>query len=162
MEPKSLHIRKLEQAELAWANERYAEVDFLPSTAADFVAVVVIDGERAALGRVTGLGNEVGELGGMYVFPRFRGLGIAKRLVDHLVAECGIDTLFCLPFEPLLHLYASSGFSLHPGGEGVPERIAHKHAWCNSHYPEPVLLMFRGTGAAIQPSIQADAASRNG
>jgi GNAT superfamily N-acetyltransferase len=156
----SLHVRKLEQAELAWANERYAEVDFLPSTAADFVAVVLIDGERAALGRVTDLGNNVGELGGMYVFPEFRGRGIAKRLVDHLVAECGIDTLFCLPFEPLLRLYASSGFSLHSGGDGVPERISHKHAWCNSHYPERVLLMFRDTGAAIQPLVQADAASR--
>ena len=156
----SMHVRKLEQAELAWANERYAEVDFLPSTAADFVAVVLMDGERAALGRVTDLGNNVGELGGMYVFPKFRGRGIAKHLVDHLVAECDIDTLFCLPFKPLLHLYASSGFSLHPGGEGVPERISHKHAWCNLHYPERVLLMFRDTAAAIQPFAQVDATSR--
>lgn len=145
----SLHIRKLEQAELTWANERYAEVDFLPSTTADLVAVVLMDGEPAALGRVTDLGSEVGELGGMYVFPRFRGLGIARQLIEYLVAECCIGTLFCLPFEPLQDLYASTGFSLHSGGGNVPERILRKLAWCNSHYPERVLLMFRGPDAAI-------------
>ncbi|MBL8300859.1 MAG: GNAT family N-acetyltransferase [Rhodanobacteraceae bacterium] len=146
----SLQIKRLDPSELAWANERYAEVDFLPSPATDFVAVVFVGDNPAALGRVTQLTATVGELGGMYVFPEFRGSGIAKQLVDYLVAECGLDTLFCLPFEKLHDLYAASGFLLHPPNDIVPEKVLSKHAWCNLHYPDRVLLMSRGsTGRPI-------------
>ena len=139
-----LGIEKLDPTKLAWANERYTEVDFLPSPDTDFVAVALVDGTPAALGRVTQMTATSGELGGMYVFPEFRGLGIAKLLVEYLVAECGVPTLFCIPFEKLRDLYAASGFLPHPTDAPVPEKVLSKQAWCNSYYPERVLLMSRG------------------
>lgn len=142
-----LRIRRLDPAELAWANERYAEVDFLPSPATDLIALALIDGCPAGLGRVTRFTGTSGELGGMYVFSRFRGLGIAKCMIDYLVGECHLETLFCLPFEHLHDLYAAAGFSLQPPDETVPHEAREKHAWCNSHYPEAVLLMSRGRRA---------------
>ena len=144
-----LHIQKLDAAELAWANDRYAEVDFLPSSTTDFIAVALVDGKPAALGRVTEVAPRTGELGGMYVFPGFRGLGIAKHLIDYLVAECGLEALFCLPFDHLANLYASAGFLPHSGDTPVPDKVQSKHAWCNAHYPDPVLLMVRGSSAVI-------------
>lgn len=139
-------MRRLDPAELAWANERYAGIDFLPSPATDLVAVAFVDGNPAALGRVTGLTEASGELGGIYVFREFRGLGIAKCLIDYLVAECGLETLFCLPFEHLRDMYAAAGFAVQSADETVPQKARDKHAWCNAHYPEPVLLMLRGSG----------------
>jgi hypothetical protein len=40
-------------------------------------------------------------------------------------------------------LYASAGFAAQPADAKVPEKVLHKHAWCNSHYPKPVLLLYR-------------------
>lgn len=155
----SLRIRRLYPAELAWANERYAEVDFLPSPATDLVALALIDDSPAGLGRVSTLTETSGELGGMYVFPRFRGLGIARCMIDYLVGECDLEALFCLPFEHLHDLYAAAGFSLQTFDETVPHKAREKHAWCNSHYPERVLLMSRGRrstdSGSSGPSFQA-------
>jgi len=137
-------LRRLEPTELAWANERYAEVDFLPSPATDLVAVALVGGTPAALGRVTRLTEASGELGGMYVFPEFRGLGVASRMIDYLVSECGLKLLFCLPFEHLHDMYTAAGFAVQPPDETVPQKVRDKHVWCNAHYPERVLLMSRG------------------
>lgn len=139
----SVRFRRLEPFELNWANDRYSEVDFVHSTSGDLIAVALVDGTPAALGRVTHVGPSVGELGGLYVFPDFRGMGLAKPLVTHLVEESGLTTLFCLPFEPLEALYESCGFSAHQGGADVPQTVLRKHAWCNQHYAQPVLLMSR-------------------
>lgn len=150
----SQRIRKLDPAELTWANERYAEIDFLPSPATDFIAVVHSGDTPAALGRVTQLSATAGELGGMYVFPGFRGLGIAKQLVNYLVKHPGLETLFCMPFERLRGLYMSAGFALQPIDATVPEKVLSKHAWCNTHYGERVLLMSRGNALPSNKSLE--------
>ena len=139
----SLQIRRLDASELGWANERYAEIDFLPSAETDLIAVALAGGTPAGLGRITRLTADSGELGGMYVFPTLRGSGIAKRLIDYLVAECSMKTLFCLPFEHLRDLYAAAGFLPQPVDGTVPPKVLDKYAWCNSHYTERVLLMVR-------------------
>jgi GNAT superfamily N-acetyltransferase len=140
----SERIGRLDPADLAWANERYAEIDFLPSPATDFIAVAHFGGTAAALGRITQVTATAGELGGVYVFPEFRGLGIATRLVNYLVQQSGLETLFCMPFERLRGLYMSAGFAHQPIDATVPEKVLGKHAWCNSHYSERVLLLSRG------------------
>jgi GNAT superfamily N-acetyltransferase len=150
----SQRIRRLDPAELAWANERYAEIDFLASPATDFIAVAHSGGTPVALGRVSQVSATAGELGGIYVFPEFRGLGIAKRLVDFLVHQCGLETLFCLPFERLHGLYILAGFALQPIDATVPEKVLGKHAWCNSHYGERVLLMSRGNTLPSNKSLE--------
>ena len=139
----ALLIRKLTASELEWANSRYAEVDFLPSPASDFVAVAEINGTAVGLGRVTQVAPNIGELGGMYVFPEHRGAGVSKSLIQFLISESNLATLYCLPFEHLDGLYQSAGFKpCHPG-PSVPGKVLEKHAWCNSRYPDPVLLMCR-------------------
>ena len=139
----ALRVRKLRSDELDWANQRYRQVDFLPSPPSDLIAVAEVAGTPAGLGRVTPLSEIAGELGGMYVFPEHRGAGISSALVRHLIDESGLDTLYCLPFEHLRALYEGLGFRLVPPDQRVPDHVARKHLWCNRHYPDPVLMMRR-------------------
>ncbi len=136
-------IRKLTASELEWANARYAEVNFLPSPASDLVAIAEIQGTSAGLGRVTQVAPDIGELGGMYVFPEHRGAGVSRSLIEFLVSESNLGTLYCLPFEHLDALYQSAGFKPCQLGAAVPDKVLEKHAWCNAHYPDSVLLMCR-------------------
>lgn len=139
----SLLVKKLPGSGLDWANSRYAEVDFLPSPASDFLAVAEIDGVAAGLGRLSEVAPGIGELGGMYVFPEHRGAGIARWLIQFLISESDFGTLYCLPFAHLEGLYRSAGFRPCPPEPSVPGKVLEKHAWCNSHYSGPVLLMCR-------------------
>ncbi|HZX27918.1 MAG TPA: GNAT family N-acetyltransferase, partial [Telluria sp.] len=124
--------------ELAWVNQRYAEVDFVPSTPQDRIAIAEIDGVPAGIGRVVPVGGRNGELGGMVVFPEFRRRGVAQRIVAWLLALPDFDNLYCLPFAELESLYGALGFCRI---DEAPEDVITKHRWCNEHYPQPVLLM---------------------
>lgn len=46
--------------------------------------VIRVDGVAAGCGGVQLFGSEYGEIKRMYVRPAFRGLGLAKRMLDHL------------------------------------------------------------------------------
>ncbi|PHV06454.1 GNAT family N-acetyltransferase [Janthinobacterium sp. BJB412] len=129
--------------DLAWANARYAEIDFLPSKAADLIAIARVDGVAAGLGRVVGVADGEGELGGMYVLDGFKGLGLARRIIAYLQDNSRCHTLYCLPFAELAALYQSMGFTPVADDAAVPAAVAAKHRWCNSHYGKPVLLLRR-------------------
>ncbi|WP_182915719.1 hypothetical protein [Massilia cavernae] len=45
----TITVRTLPGEELAWANERYAEIDFVPSSPADYMAMAEVDNELAGL-----------------------------------------------------------------------------------------------------------------
>ncbi|WP_028312310.1 GNAT family N-acetyltransferase [Derxia gummosa] len=137
------HLARLPDADLAWANARYAEVDFLPSDASHFLALAMLDGERAGLGRVVPVSATAGELGGMVVLPAFRGRGVADALVGFLVAQSRFAELFCIPFADLVPLYARHGFVTLPDDAPAPAPVADKLAWCRAHYPRAVALMRR-------------------
>lgn len=139
-------IRRLAPSELAWANARYEEVDFLPSLASDLVAVAEVNGTLAGLGRVTEIAPGMGELGGMYVFQEHRGTGISRSMIQFLFRESGLETLYCLPFEHLSDLYRSVGFEACQPSASVPLKVLEKHRWCNAHYRDSVLLMCRTSG----------------
>lgn len=134
-------VRRLDPSERDWANARYSEIDFLPSPASDLIAIADVGGEPAGLGRVTPLHDSRGELGGMYVFPAHRGAGVSRQLIRYLMRESGLDVLYCLPFEHLQALYAAEGFQACEPDDQVPPKVREKHAWCNSHYADPVCLM---------------------
>lgn len=138
-----LLVRRLKGDELDWANQRYREVDFLPSPPSDLIAVAELAGSPAGLGRVTPISEIAGELGGMYVFAEHRGAGISAVLVRFLIDESGFDILYCLPFTHLRGLYERLGFQLVSPDQRVPDQIAEKHLWCNQHYSDPVLMMWR-------------------
>jgi GNAT superfamily N-acetyltransferase len=130
--------------DLAWANARYADIDFLPSKAADLIAIARVDGVAAGLGRVVAVADGEGELGGMYVLDGFKGLGLARRIIAFLQDNSGCHTLYCLPFAELAALYQSMGFAPVANDAAVPAAVAAKHRWCNSHYGKPVLLLRGG------------------
>lgn len=136
------NFRRANPDEEAWINERYAEIGFLPSDfAREFVVVALHEGSRAALGRLAPVGTDCAELGGIYVFPAFRGLGLATQMVSYLLNKgAAYRKIYCLPFEHLVQLYVRAGFRSCEA-EDVPREIEAKHRWCNSHYPQPTLLL---------------------
>ena len=142
MQTTTITVRAAHPDELDWINQRYADIDFVPSTLEDLIAIAEVDGERAGIGRIVRLGAGSGELGGMYVLERYQGLGLARRLVGWLVAQPGFERLWCLPFAELEAMYGAFGF-LPSDGKHAPEHVQKKHRWCNGHYPKPVLLLCR-------------------
>lgn len=145
----SLLVRKIAPSEREWANSRYEEVDFLPSPASDLVVVAELHGIAAGLGRVTKVATGIGELGGMYVFPEHRGAGLSRSLIQFLISESALETLYCLPFEHLRSLYESVGFRTCQPSALVPAKVLEKHAWCNAHYSKSVLLMCRASHGGV-------------
>jgi len=85
----------------------------------------------------------------MYVFPSFRGSGVARAIVAHLLKEAGRENLYCLPFAELKALYAPFGFRDEPESERLPAKLLEKYRWCNGHYPKPVLLLKWEPGGRI-------------
>jgi len=139
------HIRRAYPHEEAWINEQYKEVGFLPSDLArEFVAIAEHAGLRAALGRLVPIGADCAELGGIYVLPEFRGLGLATEMVSHLLRQgVGHEKIFCLPFAHLVQLYAGLGFRPCEETEEIPRAVRDKLRWCNSQYEHPTLLLVR-------------------
>jgi GNAT superfamily N-acetyltransferase len=129
--------------QLPWVNARYAEIDFVPSPPSDLVMIASCGGERAGLGRVVPLAAGIGELGGMLVFDRFQGRGLAKAIIASLCALPGFSTLYCLPFAELEAMYAAMGFARVADDGTAPPPLSKKFRWCNQHYSKPVLLMRR-------------------
>ena len=136
-------VRALLSSELDWANERYSEIDFVRSDPSNFVAIAESDGIKAGLGRVVPITSKIGELGGMYVLPDFRGQSIAAQLVQYLIANSGFSTLFCIPFAHLASFYAQHGFIPVSESTMVPAELESKFRWCQQHYPNPVRLMYQ-------------------
>ena len=139
------HIRNAYPEEEPWINERYREIGFVPSNIArELVAIAEHEGSRAALGRLVPVNADCAELGGIYVLPEFRGLGIATEIVSYLLRQ-GVTCkkIFCLPFAHVGHLYIGLGFRPCEEAEDVPEEIKRKHRWCNSHYEHRTLLLVR-------------------
>ena len=136
-------IRLASADQLAWVNARYAEIDFVPSPPSDLVMIASCGGESAGLGRVVPLAPGIGELGGMLVFDRFQGRGLAKAIIASLCALPGFATLYCLPFAELEAMYAAMGFARVADDGTAPPSVTKKFRWCNQHYGKPVLLMRR-------------------
>jgi N-acetylglutamate synthase-like GNAT family acetyltransferase len=141
--------------EALWVNERYKEAGFLQSDIAhELVAIAEHEGLRAGLGRLVPVKPDCAELGGIYVLPQFRHLGIATEIVSYLLRQGGTyQRIFCLPFEHLEHFYSRFGFRpcTEAEAEDVPREVQDKHRWCNSHYEHRTLLLVR-TGPRCQPA----------
>ena len=138
-------IRQADPSEEGWINERYAEAGFVPSELSrEYVVVAIHAGVRAALGRLVPVDSHCAELGGIYVLPEFRGLGLAREVIRHLLREGAFfRRLFCLPFAHVAPLYLKLGFRLCVHADDVPPEIRHKHQWCNAHYEYSTLLLVR-------------------
>lgn len=142
---ESITIRRALKEEIHWVNHRYREVNFVPSDYESAMTVIALfNNEKAGLGRLVNIDANHLELGGIYVFPEFRNLGIAKEIVSGLLAEntCKTGVIWCLPFHNLQTFYESFGFSNFHSSP-VPQKISEKLAWCNSNqtYEKPVILL---------------------
>lgn len=131
--------------ELAWVNNQYRKIDFKPSRLnIDKTAIAICNGEHSGLSRLCFIEDTVFELGGMYVSPKYRGLGIARQLVRFLIKSRNRgDRLFCLPFAHLQNFYVGEGFEKVPENSlnAVPLEVLEKYRWCNETYPHEVLLL---------------------
>jgi GNAT superfamily N-acetyltransferase len=136
-------VRTLLKSELEWANQRYAEIHFLPSRPQDIIAVAEVDGVKAGLGRLVGADDSRGELGGIYVLPEFRGRKIAAAIVSFLLQHSPYRQLFCIPFNHLEAFYRGFGFHPVAADAAVPTAVTGKLDWCSREYPESVTLLLR-------------------
>jgi len=140
-----LAIRKAREEEIHWVNEQYQRIGFkLSDIAQDLIAIALIDGQKAGVGRVQPLTSVDAELGGMYVLPDFRGAGVASKLVEFLVAHAvEFERVHCLPFAHLAEFYKKFGFDTVNDRGHVPSSILAKHRWCNDTYEHDTLLFVK-------------------
>lgn len=138
-----MKLRTARADEAEWINARYAEVRFLPSDLAHEVVVIAeIDGEPAGLGRLVDIDEVSCELGGMLVFDRFRGRGVARAIIDELLRHARGRAVYCIPFADLEPLYAAAGFT---PAAASPTAVSEKFAWCQRTYDRPVVLLTIGS-----------------
>lgn len=153
---ETITLRVLEPHELDWANERYAEIGFLPSSPLQYILVAEVTGAdgkpvRAGIGRLVPVSGEnasvddsaEAELSGIYVLSGFRGRGIAERIVSALVQHSKHSLLYCIPFKTLEAFYMRFGFERRERGDDLPCAIQKKLGWCDARREEPVGLLVR-------------------
>jgi putative acetyltransferase len=97
------------------------------------VAFFVIrqNGVAAGCGGVKLFGTDYGEIKRMYIRPQFRGLGLAKLMLEHLAGHARSFGISLLRLETGIHqheaigLYERAGFqSIPPFGEYKPEPLS--------------------------------------
>jgi len=127
-----------------WINERYDSVHFLRSDLShDLVVVAEMDGQPAGIGRLVPAGADACELGGMLVFEEFRGRGVARAIIEELLAHAAGRTVYCVPFADLEPIYEGAGFVRTGPDDALPSHIREKLDWCAREIDRKVLLMIR-------------------
>ncbi len=136
-------IRKSKPFETTWINDTYTEIGFMKSNYRnEYISVAEIENKKCGLGRLVEIDNKNKELGGIYVFPKYRGMGVADAIVNHLLRQEINKRIWCLPFSNLLKFYQKFGFKeIDSANNGIPETILSKHSWCNQNYEKEVLLL---------------------
>jgi GNAT superfamily N-acetyltransferase len=82
--------------------------------------VVRRDGQVAGCGGVQIFGSEYGELKRMYVRPGFRGLGLAKQLLDRLAGYALVNGVSLLRLETGIHQTEAIGLYERWGFQQIP------------------------------------------
>jgi N-acetylglutamate synthase-like GNAT family acetyltransferase len=144
---KKVVVKQAEKHEVDWVNSKYDEIGFVKSNIEnEFIVIANVENKGAGLGRLVRIDHQNIELGGIYVFPEFRGLGVAENIVKNLCKSTPFEasTIWCLPFKNLLNFYSKFGFQKHETGT-VPEEIIKKLEWCNSgnRYKKEVFLLYK-------------------
>jgi GNAT superfamily N-acetyltransferase len=138
-------IRDLRDDERDWANALYRAIKFAV-TPRDAVALVAeLDGARVGLGRLVALAPDVLELGGIWTDEAVRGRGIARAMVNALLArreQAGsAGPLWCIPFAHLSAFYQSCGFAV--SAPPWPPAVADKVGDCIAHALPDVVVLAR-------------------
>jgi GNAT superfamily N-acetyltransferase len=147
-----LAIRDLRDDERAWADGRYRAIRFATTPPGSVALVAERGGARIGLGRLVAYPGGVVELGGIWTDEAARGGGVARAMVDALLARTGcaapggsagaeIHRLWCIPFAHLAAFYQSFGFA--PVAPPWPPPIAEKVAECVAHALSDVVVLAR-------------------
>nr|WP_282100236.1 GNAT family N-acetyltransferase [Aquimarina sp. MMG016] len=109
----------------------------------EYIVIAEINNNACGLGRLTTIDTDNLELGGIYVFDEFRGLGVADQIVTHLMSKASKNKkIWCLPFNHLKDFYLKFGFKDHSLSDyQIPNKITSKYQWCNKTYDKGVLLL---------------------
>lgn len=136
-----LNIRIAKTSEIAWINECYENVGFIPSNFdKEIIAIAEYENQKAGIGRLVHIDGHNLELGGMYVFETFRGKGIARQIVDFLLGKVlPSQKVYCIPFQHLEHFYKAFGFVTCHGK--IPQELLKKYNWCQTQYTQPTSLL---------------------
>lgn len=146
---KEITIRKTGANEIEWINSKYEDVGFVSSNFDnEFIVIASIENKDAGLGRLVVIDEQNIELGGIYVFPNSRSLGIADKIVSYLCEHNPFKntTIWCLPFQNLQNFYYKFGFKI-SNLSIIPAKITEKHRWCNANkaYEKEVLLLSKNS-----------------
>lgn len=135
-------LHKATLSDKPWVDSIYTKIQFMPSDfSKEYIAIAYINGEKVGLGRLVQI-EDVLELGGMYVDEGYRGKGIAKAIVQHLLAQAPQGKLvYCIPFAHLEVFYKSFGFVNAPVQENLPQEIKTKMGFCGKTYNTKVSLL---------------------
>jgi GNAT superfamily N-acetyltransferase len=103
---------------------------------AERVAFVVLrmDGVPAGCGGIKLVDGDYAELKRMYVRPRFRGLGLSKRMLEHLSAYAQQQGISVLRLETGVHQHAAIGLYERSGFVPIPP--------FGTYRPDPVSLCY--------------------
>jgi GNAT superfamily N-acetyltransferase len=82
--------------------------------------VMRLDGAAVGCGGIKLFGQEYGEVKRMYVRPAFRGLGLAKQMLDHLAAHAHARRIPLLRLETGIHQHAAIALYEHWGFQPIP------------------------------------------
>jgi GNAT superfamily N-acetyltransferase len=82
--------------------------------------VIRLDGAAAGCGGLQLFGQEYGEVKRMYVRPEFRGLGLARQMLDHLAACTRARGISLLRLETGIHQHAAIHLYEHYGFQPIP------------------------------------------
>lgn len=82
--------------------------------------VLRVDGLAAACGGVKLFGSEYAEIKRMYVRPQFRGLGLAKQMLEQLETYARAQGLACLRLETGIHQQEAIGLYERVGFRRIP------------------------------------------
>ena len=136
-------VRVAKPDEIVWINARYDLIGFKQSNYDnEFIAIAEMNGHKVGVGRLQEVEVSIAELGGIFVHDEYRGLGLASKIVEFLVANSkAYSTVFCLPFEHLSGFYKKYGFKEVGLEYAVPAQVYKKHSWCNQAYDSRVLLL---------------------
>lgn len=135
-------IRRATEEEIFWVNNQYDQIGFKHSDYSnELIAIAEVNGERAGLGRLQRLTDNIAELGGMYVNEDFRGHGLAAKIVNYLLQHSDeYRQIYCLPFSHLEGFYQRFGFKPCQNLVEAPSAVVEKHSWCNATYKDKTLL----------------------
>jgi len=146
--PKLIY-RKATEKDLIWINERYETVNFKPSSldaGDEEIWISESMGRPVGVGRLVDMGSGTVEMGGMYVLDRFRGHGIARKLVDLLMdsARARFETIYCIPVNHLVDFYKGFGFELYSGKvEHLAPKLQEKYHFCETKLKVKQLLWLK-------------------